>query len=134
MSNELYNLITWVFFKTLVKKHFNIDFVKIDDFFKKDTEWISLNDYEDLNDDEILNSLEHLREFEGTLYIVTDASYQKELGPFQVESANIKSFVSNHIENFGERFLETDVLIINFELKLAWIFHHEGVYALVNLK
>lgn len=134
MSNVLYNLITWEYFKSLVKRNFNIDFVKIDDFFKEGTEWLSLEDYENLNDDEILNNLASLKNFEGNLYVVTDASYQKELSPFQIESTNIKSFAENHKNIFGERFVETDILIINFELKFAWIFHHEGVYALIDFR
>lgn len=128
-----YSIISWEHFRKLIKENFCISFIKIDDFFKEGTEWFSLDDYEDLNDEEILSSLESLREFEGTLHVVTDASYQKRFGPFQVESTNIKSFVINHMKNFGERFLETDILIINSKLKLAWIFHHEGVYALINL-
>lgn len=134
MSNELYNQITWESFKIRVKNDFNIDFVKIDDFFKKGYTWLPLEDHEDLEDIDILNCLANLRTFEGILCVVTDASYQKNLGPFQVKSEDISSFVINHWNNFGERFLETDVLIINFQLKLAWIFHHEGVYSLIDLK
>lgn len=130
----LYNKITWESFKIYVKNDFDIDFIRIDDFFKEGSTWLPLEDYEDLSDNEILNCLASLRDLEGTLYVITDASYQKNLGPFKVESANISSFVKNHWNNFGERFLETDVVIINFQLKLAWIFHHEGVYSLINLK
>jgi len=54
------------------------------------------------------------------------------MGPFRIESANIKNFVNSHVEQFGERFLETDVFIVSFDLKSIWIFHHEGVYALIQ--
>lgn len=70
-------------------------------------------------------------DIEGELIFVTDASYKKDLGPFRVDAASIREFVREHYKNFGEHFLETDVIIINMEIKVVWIFHHEGVYSLV---
>lgn len=132
--NSLYTCISWQYFKSLTKQHFNIHFVKIDDFFIEGTTWHSLGDVNDLSDLEIVMLLSGLEQFQEKLTVVTDASYQKDLGPFQVESSSIVDFAIKHFDLFGERFCETDVLIISFERKLAWIVHHEGVYAVVDLK
>ena len=29
---------------------------------------------------------------------------------------------------YGEAFYSTDIVIINFEKKLLWVFFHEGIY------
>ena len=65
--------------------------------------------------------------------VITDASYRNTLGPFEVEANNIQRFIEEHNKNLGEPFLDTDIIIVSIELKLAWVIHHEGVYALINL-
>ena len=132
MSSNIYNIIEWSEFKSLIKQHFNRQFVKIDDLFTDDSIWYSLENYDELDDIEIYNCLDSIKKFKGILYVVTDASYQQNLAPFIIHSNNLKKFVEKHYETFNENFLETDVLIISFELNLAWIFHHEGVYSVID--
>lgn len=126
------NVLTWEYFKLKVKQHLNIDFVKVDDFFREGTKWFTLEDWLNTDDLDILHCLESLYPFEGKLIIVTDASYKKDLGPFIVEANRINEFIENHYKNYNEYFLDTDVIIINLEKKLVWIFHHEGIYSIIH--
>ena len=132
MNKITYTLVPWSTFKDLIITRFNINFYKIDDMFIHGAKWNYLEDWLEVSDLEILHCLECLKPFTGELLVVTDASYEKGLSPFIMNSKDIKQFVESHSNNFKQRFLETDVLIINLELKIAWIFHHEGVYGLVE--
>ena len=43
-----------------------------------------------------------------------------------------RKWVIIELSYFGQRFLDTDLIIIDMDFKNAWIFHHEGVYGLVE--
>jgi hypothetical protein len=133
VSHGLYNLVTWQNFNNLIKQCFNINFRKVDNFFMPNTVWHRLNGWEQLEDVEIFQYLADLRAFEGMLFVITDACYQDSMGPFHLNATNINDFAKDHLNNFGECLFNTDVLVISIELKLVWIFHHEGVYGLVDL-
>ena len=132
MNDKLYTLIPWDRLRDLIKMNFDINFNKIDDLCIPDIKWFSLENWLNADDLEILQCLESLYPFWGELMIVTDASYTKELSPFMVNSVHIGQFVKNHFSNFNQHFLETDAFIINFESKIAWLFHHEGIYGLAK--
>lgn len=61
----------------------------------------------------------NLKPFEGELYVISDASYLNNHGPFKVEARFLRDFIENHMQNFGQLFLDTDVIIVSFKLKLA---------------
>lgn len=129
----LYKLIKWDSFKDIVKQSFGINFVKVDDFFKSDIVWNKFEGWEDATDIDIISALSILKPFVGELLIVTDASYKSNLSPFCVKAEVLMEFANKHSENFGEQFYDTDVLIINPKKRLVWIFHHEGVYGVIDL-
>ena len=81
----------------------------------------------ELEDMEALNYLKNLHEFSGELYIVTDVSYNKKLGPFLVDANYIDEFVSKFYCKYGETFYSTDIIIVNFSQKLIWVLFHEGI-------
>lgn len=132
MKKRIYSLISWDEFKNLIKMHFGIKFVKIDDLCIDGIKWSFLENCLGIDDLEIFYCLESLKPFSGKLIVVTDASYMKGLSPFLVDSQYIKQFVESHFIDFGDQFLDTDVFIISFECNTAWIFHHEGVYGLAE--
>ncbi len=88
--------------------------------------------FEGASDTEIIHALNNLRNFEGDLIVVTDASYLNKLGPFLVNADDIINFVTKHGENFYSDFLDTDVIIVSLESNLVWVVHHEGVYGLID--
>lgn len=132
----MFEVIDWDVMISLVKKHLNRNITKKSStsryFEKEGAIWIRSEEYQHLEDIDILSCLEELRKFEGDLYIITDVSYKEDLGPFKVKSTDIYEFIENYWNNFGEYLLYVDLLILNFELKLAWIFHHGGVYSIID--
>jgi len=59
---------------------------------------------------------------------ITDLCYEKKYGgAFFVEANSMAEFVQTYKNKFGEAFYSTDIIIISFEIKLIWVFHHEGV-------
>ncbi|WP_371368286.1 hypothetical protein SRRS_19220 [Sporomusa rhizae] len=132
MTNKLYDILTWEHVRNLIKQQFGVNFIKVDDFFREDTEWFPLDDWENANSLEIISLFNNLKTLEGKLIIITDASYKKELGPFHVDAFDLNEFVIKHKQSFGETFLDTDILILSVDLKKIWMFHHEGVYALID--
>lgn len=89
--------------------------------------------WESLDDLDIFEQVRWERKFEGDLYVVTEASYRKELGPFKINGFLLRKFVSEHHKIFGEAFFNIDVEIISFENRLFWLFHHNGASATVSL-
>jgi hypothetical protein len=133
MKNRLYTLVPWANFYNFIKKWSNVEFRKVDDLDTGNLSWLTANRWEELDDLEILQFLADLRHFEGKLLIVTDVSYGKKFGPFEIDAVCIQSFVKQYKVDFGECFFNGDVLIVSLDLKLVWIFHHEGIYGLVDL-
>lgn len=135
----MFEIIKWSELLELVKINFHIELRKMnftpDAFSKDEVEVLWYDNYEELENIEILERLEDLRKFEGQLYIVTDESYEDEFGPFKVNASDIYEFVANYWGSFGKiggYFVNTDLMIFNFELKLIWIAHHEGAYYILD--
>ena len=78
-------------------------------------------------DDEVLRYLQELYNMTGELYVVTDYCYEHNHGPFIVRANEIESFVNTFKDIFGMPFYSTDVIIVNFEKKILWVFFHEGI-------
>ncbi len=78
-------------------------------------------------DNEVLNYLQDLHSMTGELYIITDYCYEHDYGPFMVGSNELERFVNTFKTVFREPFYSTDVIIVNFEQKLIWVFFHEGM-------
>lgn len=129
MENKLYKIVQWEKFKYIIEQNFKISFRVVDDFFVNKP---IMHKWKELKDVDIYYTLSKLRAFEGKLLVITDVSYRSNLGPFEVVAENIESFINEHYRSFGEPFLDTDIIILNVELKLAWIIHHEGIYSLIN--
>ena len=95
--------------------------------------WQKLVNWEDLEDSEILKSFEDIELFAGKLYAITDLSNIKACGPFEIGEDNIFRFALEYYNYFGECFFDGDVIILSLDTKKAWIFHHEGAYAVSKL-
>lgn len=140
--NDYYNMISKEQFSDLIKGHFNI--IKpndVDSYFMSgitgkpiNCECHRANEWWEQNpeDEEMYRLLENLHTFQGELLVVTRACWFENIGAFKVNSVELKKFVENHQRFFKYYFFDGDTLIINFELKLVWLFHHEGVYAFID--
>jgi hypothetical protein len=134
-----YAIISWEKFKKILLKQFDINFNNIDSILEHDAiytneiKWHELKDWENIDDIDILTYFEKLKSFRGMLYVVTEASYNKAFGPFELETSDLHTFALNHLDAFGESFFNGDVIILSIDIKSVWIFHHEGVYSVINL-
>jgi hypothetical protein len=133
MNNKSYTVVKWGYLNHHIKRYLDIDFRKVDDLCVKDIIWHSVGRRQDLVNEEMFELLATLTDFQGGLFIVTDNSYEKNLGPFAIDASNIREFARDYLRNFGEQLFNTDVLVISLQLKLVWIFHHNAVYGLVDL-
>ena len=127
--NLKYEISSWEIFKGKIKQLFKVDFIKVDDLLVNEP---VIYRWEEFIITEIYNKLSELKGFEGDLFIVTDVSYNEGMGPFVVNSNDLEDFIKNHDDLFGEPFLDTDIIIISFEHKVAWVIHHEGIYTVVS--
>lgn len=131
-------VVPWDDFKFLLLKHFNFSGYSMSKFHDYIYEWkeyrlFDCPNWEKLDDIDIFDQVHWKNKFEGDLYVVTDPSYRKVLGPFKINGFVLRKFVNEHQKIFGEHFFETDVEIISFEKKLFWLFHHNGASATVDL-
>ena len=126
--------IDWKSFNTLLERIFQTKFVSIENLCKlvAKENWLSVPNWENLDDIQLYNLLEKIERPQGDLYVVTEAAYRKSKGPFCVSSDEIRGFVEEHLNTFGECFFNGDVLILSVDQNTIWIFHHEGVYSTIK--
>lgn len=130
MDNSLFNIIEWNELRKILKLKYSIDYIKLDNLYDTNAIWIKYEELDRISDLNILLELKKIHEMNGLLYIITDVSYRKDLGPFVVESNNINEFAKKHNEFFGERFWDTDTIIISFEKNLIWFVQHDSYLGL----
>lgn len=70
--------------------------------------------------------------FTGDLLVVSEHSLTSGRGGVLIASSGLEQFVKNHLKCFGECFFNGDVLIVESEGRLLWLFHHEGAYSLIE--
>lgn len=131
-------VVPWDDFKFLLLENFNFSGRSLSAFHehvfeRKECQLFDCPNWESLDDLDIFEQVRWERKFEGDLYVVTEASYRKELGPFKINGFLLRKFVSEHHKIFGEAFFNIDVEIISFENRLFWLFHHNGASATVSL-
>ncbi len=132
-------LITWKEFEQKFQENFGFHCVDMKDIeiymekMKPEVEFYPLMGWEAMEDTEILDECGFADKSSGELYVITEISYKKECGPFKIEGQKLKELVAEHLDLFGECFFSIDVLIVSFSKKEIFIFHHEGVYATLNM-
>jgi hypothetical protein len=140
MNIQEYSTLEWDDFYNLIFSHFEFNFKSIDEMINKieihndKIQWLELKEWENLDDIEIYNTLEKLETPEDEIFVISEISYIKETDPFRLKSSCLRKFIMQYLSRFHECFFNGDVLIFSIRHKLIWLFHHEGVYALVRLK
>lgn len=136
-TSELKKIVSWNEFNNEYRKAISEHFDSIDallSIYSSSLDWKTCNNWEDLEDISLLSMLKELKMFDGELFVITEASYKKECGPFYLKSEGLDEFVCQHLKLFGECFFNGDVLIFCFELDNVWLFHHERRYTSFSLK
>lgn len=119
---------SWDEFNNKMNNIFGKSFIVVDELYFNIEKEINIGERRILDDYQVLKYLQELHEIEGPVYVITDLCYEKKYGgAFFVEANSMAEFVQTYKNKFGEAFYSTDIIIISFEIKLIWVFHHEGV-------
>lgn len=124
----MFDIVQWKEFENLIRKYFVKDYRMRqgpDAFYDEGDVWIRTEEYENSSDEEILQCLENQRKFEGDLYVINEDSRFKNIGAFKIKAENLYEDIEI-CTSFC--LVNTDLMIFNFELRVAWIFMHEGFY------
>ena len=109
-----------------MKLIFGKDFKNADELYFNVIKQINFEEGKELEDIEVLIILEELNKINGYIHVITDYCYEMQCGPFVLDASEIKTFVKSFRQNYDQPFYSTDIVIINFEEKLIWVFFHEG--------
>lgn len=85
----------------------------------------------DLEDDLVVATKAGLFDagFTGDTLVVVDSCFPPGRGAYLIDGANLRRFVSEHLERHGAVFFDGDVVIVEAHGSRIWLFHHEGVHA-----
>ncbi|MDV3349819.1 hypothetical protein QGP82_14025 [Leptothoe sp. LEGE 181152] len=131
-------VISWKSFKSSFKFCFGFEYLTLEETLNQlssrgnSISWKQLKNWEELEDIDIFKELPEHEKISGDIYVVTEASYKKELGPFKVHAADLECFITEHLNAYSECFFNGDVLITSTKDSCMWIFHHGGVMTFIN--
>lgn len=137
MKDSNSNVISWKNFNSNFKDFYKSEPSTLEEILNhlskqgKAIEWIDFKSWESLEDIEIFREFPNLEKISGDVYITTEASYKKELGPFKIHSNKLEKFIRGHLNAYGECFFNGDVIIVNPENECMWFFHHSGLMTFV---
>lgn len=106
--------------------------ITVDDFYIPGTKMVEVPDFCNLSDEELLLYLEELRPLSGEICVITDICYREGFGPFLLEADRLEGLVKNHRAIFSDDFFSTDAVIISFQERMVWMFHHSGLVGLFD--
>lgn len=93
------------------------------------SKWQAFENWEELSDEEVWRHLSSHNTKFSEIFVITEASYRKNLGAFVIKREQVQPFVANYLTSFGERLFNGDVIIVNIDQSTVSAFHHEGVFA-----
>lgn len=120
-------MITWNEFNDKMNNRFGMIFKRVDDLYFNVASKMNIGEDIEIEDIQALKYLQDLFPMRGKLYVITDTCYHNGNGPYAVDSGKVDNFVYTYMEEYGEPFFSTDIIIVNFEDKLIWVLFHEGV-------
>lgn len=89
---------------------------------------VEIGDLAYVDDMETLYHLQDMQEMEGELYVAVGYCFLPGKGPFVVNANEIHDFVKEFYDEYGDTFFSLcDIVIINFEKAVIWVYFHEGM-------
>lgn len=119
--------ISWNEFGKRMKLVFGKDFKNVDELYFNVVKQINFGEGAEFEDLEVVIMLEKLNKLNGHLHVITDYCYENKCGPFVLDANEIETFVKSFRKIYKQSFYSTDVVIVNFEEKIIWVFFHEGI-------
>ncbi len=121
------SIMSWGEFEKKMVETFGRSFRLVDQLYFNVEKEIRIGERVSFGDLEVLGYLQSLHHMKGELCVITDHCYERDHGPFVVGAEEITGFVDTYPEVFHDAFYSTDIIIVNFEEKLLWVFFHEGM-------
>jgi len=90
--------------------------------------WQAIEKWQELSDSEIFRICTAADIPNGPVSVISEASYREGLGAFQIQAESLTQFVPMHRFIFSECMFDGDLLILDGNGRVAWAFHHEGMY------
>lgn len=98
-------------------------------------QWTQVENWEAFSDAELATRTGLLDvPFDGSVLIATEASFMPKRGAFMVPAPQLEQFIAEHLETYGECFFNGDVVAMDASGQHLWLFHHDGLYALLGGK
>ena len=95
--------------------------------------FVPLNGWESMNDEAVFQMILpgelKLRE---AMIIVTEASFSKAT-PFSLHRGDLPEFLQFHFRDYNECAINGDTIILLPEHRMIVIFHHEGVFSVIEV-
>lgn len=90
-------------------------------------------EWQELYDIELLNIILPNHYIVDSVYVVSDISFIRDIGVFNLTSQNIHGFVNGYFEQYGECLFDGDVFLILPEDKKMVVFQHDGYHMAYSL-
>ena len=90
--------------------------------------WSKVEDWELLDDIDILNIFTSGKKPDGELYVANELFYKDGYGAFSIHHLNLPEFILCHLSSFGQCFFNGDVIILQRDKSIVWVFNHDGFY------
>jgi hypothetical protein len=139
MTLNSYLMVTWDNFYKLSFSLLKVNFTSLDkllNLFKEMgilIKWYGLKKWEEMDDIKIYEYIKKIQEPKDELYVVTEVCYRKSFGPIAIDGGELQLLVEEHLAKYNECFFNGDVAIFSLKYRKIWIFHHEGMFAFVEM-
>ena len=97
-------------------------------------QWPRLDGADDLEDSAIYQHLAPLHTPRSRVLVVSEVSYKRGSGAFEMKADHLPVFVDSHRGLFREVLFNGDVLFLDPDEGVLVMFHHEGVFGRFSLK
>ncbi len=97
-------------------------------------QWPMIPGADALEDGAIFQHLAPLHTAKSRMLVVSEVSYKKGSGAFEMEAHRVPHFVASHRGLFRETLFNGDVLFFDPDDAVLVAFHHEGAYARFSLR
>lgn len=132
-SDVFFCIVSLQRFLSFINRTAGINYASVPEFVKylesQGGRWPRLEGADAMDDAAIYQRLAALHEPAGRVLMVSEVSYRRGSGAFEMDARQLPHFVVTHRGLFKEVLFNGDVLILDAEKGVVVVFHHEGVYA-----
>ena len=137
-SEILFCVVTLKRFTDLVNSASAIQYGSVPELFgqleHRGGQWPMIPGADALDDSTIFQHLAPLLTAKARVLVVSEVSYKRGSGAFEMEARKLPQFIASHRGLFRETLFNGDVLFFDPDDAVLVAFHHEGAYARFSLR